>query len=142
MKGITDRRKVVNRLLYGWAGITSLPIISAIIRYIIPPKKIFEGSIIVGNITDIEPGSATVVQLGTRPVIVITTPEGRHLAYGANCTHLGCIVKYRRDEKDIFCACHGSRFDLSGTPVSGPASRPLEKIPITIDNNRLSISTT
>jgi cytochrome b6-f complex iron-sulfur subunit len=138
----TDRRNAINKLLYGWAGITSLPIISAIVRFIVPPQKIFEGSLVVGAISDLTPGTGKIVQLGNRPVIVITTPESNHIAFRANCTHLGCIVQYRGDNNDIFCACHGSRFDLSGIPVSGPASKPLQEIPITIENNQLSISTT
>lgn len=41
----------------------------------------------------------------------------------AVCTHLGCTVQWRGNEFD--CPCHGSRFDVNGNVLSGPAPRPL-----------------
>ncbi len=46
-------------------------------------------------------------------------------ALSAVCTHLGCITRYRPDERIIACPCHGSRFSLEGEVLSGPAPRPL-----------------
>ncbi len=46
-------------------------------------------------------------------------------AMSAVCTHLGCITRYRPDERIIACPCHGSRFGLDGEVLAGPAPRPL-----------------
>lgn len=46
-------------------------------------------------------------------------------ALSAVCTHLGCITRFVSDEAVIACPCHGSRFDLEGNVVHGPAPRPL-----------------
>ncbi len=46
-------------------------------------------------------------------------------AMSAVCTHLGCITRYQPDERIIACPCHGSRFDLDGEVLAGPAPRPL-----------------
>jgi cytochrome b6-f complex iron-sulfur subunit len=46
-------------------------------------------------------------------------------ALSAVCTHLGCITRYRPDERIITCPCHGSRFGLDGEVLAGPAPRPL-----------------
>jgi cytochrome b6-f complex iron-sulfur subunit len=46
-------------------------------------------------------------------------------ALSSVCTHLGCITRYRPDEKIFACPCHGSRFALDGEVLAGPAPRPL-----------------
>lgn len=141
MRKNTDRRTVINRLLVIWTAITSIPFISAIIYFIYPPSKKFVGSKVLGSVDTLQPNTGRVVQLGEQPVIVITLDRGETIAYGANCTHLGCVVGFRKERGDIYCACHGSSFDLQGHPVSGPAQRPLEKIPVKIENDQVIIST-
>lgn len=46
------------------------------------------------------------------------------------CTHLGCILKYNREEQSFECPCHGSRFDFKGSVIDGPAMMDLEKVRI------------
>ena len=41
------------------------------------------------------------------------------------CPHLGCKLLYNSVEKTWDCPCHGSRFDLSGKVISGPANRDI-----------------
>lgn len=38
------------------------------------------------------------------------------------CPHLGCALKYNKDEHSWDCACHGSRFDTRGKVLDGPAN--------------------
>ena len=57
------------------------------------------------------------------------------VAYSAICTHLGCTVLPRlSDDGYIVCPCHASFFDPSegARVVSGPATRPLHALPITV----------
>ncbi len=43
------------------------------------------------------------------------------------CTHLGCVPN--RGGPGWVCPCHGSRYDLSGRIIQGPAPRNLEVPP-------------
>ena len=44
----------------------------------------------------------------------------------AICTHLGCLVE--ESDMGLQCPCHGSHYDLTGRNLSGPASRPLDHL--------------
>ncbi len=65
-----------------------------------------------------------------RPVLVVNTGEG-YRAFSAVCTHLGCVVKWKKGRRQFFCPCHGARFDLEGDVMGGPAPRPLAKLEVT-----------
>lgn len=43
------------------------------------------------------------------------------------CPHLGCALKWNKDERTWDCPCHGSRFDRDGGVIEGPATGDLEK---------------
>ncbi len=59
--------------------------------------------------------------------------SGGIYAVSAVCTHLGCITRYLSDEGVIACPCHGSRFDIEGNVVHGPAPRPLPWLDVKAD---------
>ncbi len=46
-------------------------------------------------------------------IITPTTPR---------CPHLGCALKYNKYEHTWDCPCHGSRFELDGKLIDGPAT--------------------
>lgn len=135
-----SRRTILNLLIAGWGVVTAIPFLSTIFRFTSPPRRTEPVTGTVATTGDVPPNTGTTVSLGNRPVLLITTPEGEQRAFLANCTHLGCVVKYREEENDIYCACHHSVFDIEGNNISGPAPRPLPQLPIEIENGNIIVT--
>ena len=60
------------------------------------------------------------------------SPDEPLRVLSARCTHLGCLITHAAGDL-LVCPCHGSRFRLDGTVVSGPAVRPLATLPYEVD---------
>ncbi len=43
------------------------------------------------------------------------------------CPHMGCALKYNRQERSWDCPCHGSRFDENGKLINNPALKDMDK---------------
>jgi glycine/D-amino acid oxidase-like deaminating enzyme/nitrite reductase/ring-hydroxylating ferredoxin subunit len=73
----------------------------------------------------LEPGHAAIMKVDGDNVAAFKDEEGRVHAVSAVCTHMGCLVGWNATDRTWDCPCHGSRFDLSGEVVHGPATKPL-----------------
>ena len=74
---------------------------------------------------DLEPGSGGIVTLAGETVAGFRDDEGTLHAVSPTCTHLGCRVSFNTAERSWDCPCHGSRFDVDGHVLQGPASKDL-----------------
>jgi menaquinol-cytochrome c reductase iron-sulfur subunit len=57
--------------------------------------------------------------------------------YSPLCTHLGCGFRWEPEKQVFICPCHASVFDIEGRVLEGPAPRPLDTLPVKIENGRL-----
>ncbi|MEI2731923.1 MAG: Rieske (2Fe-2S) protein [Dermatophilaceae bacterium] len=64
------------------------------------------------------------VVLGRQGLVVTQPRAGTFTCVSAVCTHSGCLVDTVSNGQ-ISCPCHGSRFDLTGAVVRGPATQAL-----------------
>jgi glycine/D-amino acid oxidase-like deaminating enzyme/nitrite reductase/ring-hydroxylating ferredoxin subunit len=80
----------------------------------------------VSSVDDIEPGQAAVVRRGTGKVAAFRDEDGTLHAVDAKCKHLGCIVAWNAAERSWDCPCHGSRYDVDGKVLHGPAVHDLD----------------
>jgi Rieske Fe-S protein len=79
------------------------------------------------NTRHIQPGQARTMLDGAGKKGVYRDREGKLHAVSLRCTHLGCLLRFNAAERSWDCPCHGSRFDVDGRVLEGPATQPLER---------------
>lgn len=67
---------------------------------------------------------------GAAGSIAVRRRGAGYLALVAVCSHRGCELSAGPQSYD--CACHGSRFDLDGQVLEGPAEQPLRALPMQV----------
>lgn len=80
------------------------------------------------SIDDVRNGEGRIIRQGAKLVAVYKDEKGLAKAVSATCTHLGCTVAWNKAEKTWDCPCHGSRFELDGSVIQGPAVKPLQSV--------------
>jgi menaquinol-cytochrome c reductase iron-sulfur subunit len=70
---------------------------------------------------------------------VVKMPDNSIVAYGPQCTHLGCAYHWDDAKTQFICPCHNSFFSIDGKLISGPAPRPLDKYLTKIDGTKLML---
>jgi len=73
----------------------------------------------------LQPGTGGIVSLDGTTVAGFRDEDGTLHAVSATCTHLGCQVAFNTAERSWDCPCHGSRFDIDGHVLQGPATKDL-----------------
>lgn len=83
-------------------------------------------------------GAALILTANARFLVARTAPDA-FVAFTATCTHQACTITGYANPRFV-CPCHGSTFDTSGRPVSGPAPSPLQQYATSFSGNVLSIA--
>jgi Rieske Fe-S protein len=60
-------------------------------------------------------------------------------ALSASCPHLGCAIRWSAQARHYQCPCHDSAFAPDGKPLSGPAERGLDPLPLEIVDGRIHL---
>lgn len=60
-------------------------------------------------------------------VLVVSNPTNPKTLAAVNptCTHRGCIVEWKADQKAFVCPCHNAKYSLDGKVLKSPAEKPL-----------------
>jgi arsenite oxidase small subunit len=71
------------------------------------------------------------------PAVDGVGPNGEIVAYSILCTHKGCPVSFKPEQRMLICPCHWSTFDpaKSGSMVIGQASLPLPRIELRVEGD-------
>lgn len=140
--GATDRRGFLGYFV-GATGLAAVgAILYPILAFLRPPAsgEPNPNSVRAASVDEIPPDSGKIFRFGSKPGILIRTQTGELKAFEATCTHLDCIVQYRPDLRQIWCACHNGRYDLNGRNVSGPPPRPLSPYRVVVQGKDIIVS--
>ncbi len=130
---MVSRRKFSEILI----GLVSLflasGVVATILKYLWPPSvKASLSEVKIALVDEVTTGSAKKFMFNGKAAVLLKMPAGFR-AFGAVCTHLGCIAYWKPDENLIFCPCHLGRFDPNtGAVISGPPPSPLPAIDIIV----------
>ena len=78
-------------------------------------------------------GSATLV------AFIVQVASGVALAFSANCTHLGCPVRWLEGADLFMCPCHGGVYYSDGNVAAGPPPLPLFRYDVRVANGEVQM---
>jgi cytochrome b6-f complex iron-sulfur subunit len=120
-----------------------LAVLYPIAKYVYPPKRQQkqEDSSPVAKLAEIPDNTGKIVKFNGKAVMVINKGNGNLSAMSAVCTHAGCNVAYKGNDKVIYCACHGGTYDpTTGAVLGGPPPAPLALYPVKVVGNDIVLS--
>jgi len=71
-------------------------------------------------------------------VFIVSSPD-KLKVLSAVCSHLGCLVNYRKETREFICPCHGGKYDIAGKNIAGPPAMPLNTYPVEIRNGMVMV---
>lgn len=133
------------------AAVAAIPVVSALIAPLLEKKE--EKWRSVGKINDFQIGTTslvTFINADPEPYAGMTAKSAAWLrrnnqtdfiAFAANCTHLGCPVRWEKDAHLFMCPCHGGVYYANGTVAAGPPPKALTRYAVRIFNEDVQIKT-
>jgi Rieske Fe-S protein len=136
------RRRFLDYLLGSSAIATLGAIFYPIFKFISPPQVVesTQNSVIAGKLSEFPVNSGKIFKFGNKPGLLVHTASGELKAFSAVCTHLECIVQYKSETKQIWCACHNGQYNLEGKNIGGPPPRPLEEYTVNNRNGEIVVT--
>jgi menaquinol-cytochrome c reductase iron-sulfur subunit len=149
----TTRRRFYEAVIFGAQAIIGAALAIPAIAYLLgPTKKRPEADWIdavdVSTLTPKSPVEVSFrqsrvdgwkVTTEKKTAWVVKMDDNNVVAYGPQCTHLGCAYHWEQDKNEFVCPCHTTLFSLDGKVISGPAPRPLDRYQTKIEGTKLML---
>jgi cytochrome b6-f complex iron-sulfur subunit len=137
----SSRRSFVAKLWLALGGVALVEYAWLALEFVRPRRAEAEADLVVvaGRVDRFEPGSVTAFPAGR--FYLARLDDGGFMALHRECTHLGCTVPWIDEEGRFVCPCHASAYDIRGVVVSPPAPRPLDLLPVRIENGLVKVDT-
>lgn len=150
-----SRRKFFMKVSLGLAGLSAavaaIPVISAVLAPLLESKV--EKWRTVGKLNDFKINTTnlvTFINADPEPYAGMTaksaawlrrSSDANFIAFAANCTHLGCPVRWEKDAHLFMCPCHGGVYYADGSVATGPPPKPLTRYQVRVFNGEVQIKT-
>jgi menaquinol-cytochrome c reductase iron-sulfur subunit len=133
------------------AAVAAIPVISALLAPLL--ESVPETWRKVGYLDQFAVGSTSLVSFvnaDPKPYAGVTAnsaawlrrkDKNNFIAFAANCTHLGCPVRWEEKAGLFMCPCHGGVYYKDGTVAAGPPPKPLTKYDVRVYKNEVQIKT-
>ena len=151
---ILSRRRFFEKLSIGLAGFCAALVGVPLIGFVIAPlfRKVPEQWVTLGKVGDFQVGktvTVTVIDTSPLPWAGITAKNAvwlrrerdtTFIAFSANCTHLGCPIRWMEGAELFMCPCHGGVYYKDGNVAAGPPPRPLVRYDVRIVNGEVKMN--
>lgn len=150
--GISRRHFYVGAIYAIWAVITAALGLPALVYLFLPPKiKGRQEWTEIGSLTNLATGVPVEMAFRQNRIDgwkitsekstawVVKQADNSVVAYGPQCTHLGCAYHWDDAKHEFLCPCHNSLFAIDGKVISGPAPRPLDRYDVKVNGNKLLV---
>jgi menaquinol-cytochrome c reductase iron-sulfur subunit len=151
---VLSRRRFLEKLSIALGGLCAAIVGLPLIGFVIAPlfRKIPEQWTTLGKVGDFQIGktvSVNVLDTSPLPWAGITAKNAvwlrresdtSFIAFSANCTHLGCPVRWMEGADLFLCPCHGGVYYKDGSVAAGPPPRPLFRYDVRIENGEVKIN--
>jgi nitrite reductase/ring-hydroxylating ferredoxin subunit len=86
-------------------------------------------------------GGWVALQVKGKEVLFVRDGASSVRAFQSSCTHKHTLLRYLPGTKQLECPGHGSRFDLQGKVLKGPADKPIPTYPASLElaKNRIVV---
>jgi len=151
-EGITRRHFYIGAMYGMWAAMSAALGLPALVYLLFPPKARKQNQWVdAGDIAKLTPNSPVELTFRRNRVDgwkvisekstawVVKQADNSVVAYGPQCTHLGCAYHWEDKQNQFLCPCHSSLFGLDGKVVDGPAPRPLDRYDVKVEAGKLLI---
>ncbi len=82
----------------------------------------------IRSLAEVQAGQAKVVRFKGSSYAIYAQENGELHILKSTCPHARCEVRWNGAELSWDCPCHGSRFNIHGRILSGPATSPLDRL--------------
>lgn len=95
---------------------------------------------VVGEVSAVPPDGPLDVSAAAGKPAYLIHGEGSVRMLSVTCTHAGCRVTWQKQRSEFLCPCHGGTYDGQGAVLSGPPPRPLDQLPISVENGTVYLA--
>lgn len=148
-----SRRRFFEKLSIALIGLCGAIVGLPLVGFIVAPffRKVPEKWVTLGKPDDFEIGktvAVTVTDPSSLPWAGVTAKaaiwlrrvnKDSFIAFSANCTHLGCPVRWLPDADLFMCPCHGGVYYNDGKVAAGPPPLPLFRYDVRVANGEVQM---